>query len=102
MKYRTADYNSDCSQTGRMPANAALRSSTMSAILSITAPSFMLIGLGYVSVMTGLISRDTTRGMGIFVITIALPALIVRGMANRSLSESMDLDFLAGYGLASL
>ncbi len=102
MEYGTGTYNSDCNRRGRIPADAALRSSTMSAILSITAPIFILIGLGYVSVMTGLISRDTTRGMGIFVITIALPALIVRGMANRSLSESMDLDFLAGYGLASL
>ncbi len=72
------------------------------AILSITAPIFILIGLGYISVLTRLISRDTTRGMGIFVITIALPALIVRGMANKPLGESMDIDFLVAYTLASL
>lgn len=71
-------------------------------ILSITAPIFILIGLGYVSVMTRLISRETTRGMGVFVITIALPALIVRGMANKPLADSMDMDFLVAYGLASL
>jgi len=74
----------------------------MSAILSITAPIFILIGLGYLSVMTGLISRETTRGMGIFVITIALPALIVRGMANKPLAESMDVDFLLAYAAASV
>lgn len=71
-------------------------------ILSITAPIFILMGLGYLSVMTGLISRDTTRGMGVFVITIALPSLILRGMANKSLSDSMDGSFLLGYALASV
>ena len=71
-------------------------------ILSITTPIFILIGLGYICVMTRLISQETTRGMGIFVITIALPALIVRGMANKPLADSMDVDFLAGYALASL
>lgn len=70
-------------------------------ILSITAPIFILIGLGYLCVATRLISQDTTRGMGVFVITIALPALIVRGMANKPLAASMDVDFLAGYALAS-
>lgn len=74
----------------------------MSDILSLTAPIFVLIGLGYISVLTGLVDRDTTRGMGRFVITIALPALIVRGMANKPLKDSFDPMFLAGYGLASL
>jgi len=74
----------------------------VSAILSITTPIFILIGLGYLCVMTRLISQETTRGMGVFVITIALPALIVRGMANKSLADSMDVDFLAGYAVASL
>ncbi|MFT0849922.1 AEC family transporter [Achromobacter sp. F4_2707] len=74
----------------------------MLEILSITAPIFILIALGYVCVMTRLISQDATRGMGVFVITIALPALIVRGMANKPLADSMDIDFLGGYALASL
>lgn len=74
----------------------------MLEILSVTAPIFILIGLGYVCVMTRLISQDATRGMGVFVITIALPALIVRGMANKPLADSMDVDFLGGYALASL
>lgn len=70
--------------------------------LSITAPLFILIGLGYVCVMSGLVSRETTRGMGIFVITIALPSLIVSGMANKPLAATFDVDFLLGYGLASV
>lgn len=74
----------------------------MLAILSITAPIFILIGLGYLCVMTQLISKDTTRGMGLFVITIALPAMIVRGMANKPLVASIDMDFLLGYTLASV
>lgn len=73
----------------------------MSHILSTTAPIFILIILGYVSVMTSLVSRETTRGMGLFVITIALPALIVSGMANKPLQTSFDVDFLMAYALAS-
>lgn len=74
----------------------------MLQILSVTAPIFILIGLGYFSVMTGLISRETTRGMGLFVITIALPAMILRGMVNKPLGASLDTDFLMGYALASV
>lgn len=74
----------------------------MADILSITAPIFILIALGYICVMSGLITRDTTRGMGVFVITIALPAMIIRGMANKPLAESMDLDFLLAYAVGSL
>jgi len=74
----------------------------MLAILSITAPIFILIGLGYISVMTRLISQETTRGMGLYVITIALPAMIVRGMANKPLAASLDMNFLLGYIVASL
>ncbi|MFA7668838.1 MAG: AEC family transporter [Burkholderiaceae bacterium] len=74
----------------------------MLQILSTTAPIFILIGLGYLSVMTGLISRETTRGMGLFVITIALPAMILRGMVNKPLRASLDMDFLMGYALASI
>lgn len=74
----------------------------MASILSITAPIFILIALGYFCVRTRLVSQETTRGMGIFVITIALPAMIVRGMANKPLDASFDVDFLAGYAIASL
>lgn len=74
----------------------------MSAILAITAPIFILIGLGYIAVMTGLVSRETTRGMAVFVITIALPAMIISGMADKPLAASFDIAFLLGYGGASL
>ncbi|HLU79289.1 MAG TPA: AEC family transporter [Burkholderiaceae bacterium] len=71
-------------------------------ILSLTAPVFILIGLGYVCVTTRLVSQEATRGMGKFIITIALPAMIIRGMANKPLAASLDGSFLLGYGLASL
>lgn len=74
----------------------------MLAILSITAPIFILIGLGYVCVLSRLVAQDTTRAMGQFVITIALPAMIVRGMANKPLAASLEVNFLMGYALASL
>ncbi|HLU00416.1 MAG TPA: AEC family transporter [Burkholderiaceae bacterium] len=74
----------------------------MLEILSLTAPIFILIALGYASVMTRLISQEATRGMGKFIITIALPSMIIRGMANKPLAASIDGNFLMGYGLASI
>jgi len=85
-----------------MHTRAQQYNSAVLEILSLTAPIFILIGLGYASVMTRLISQEATRGMGKFIITIALPAMIIRGMANKPLAASMDGNFLLGYGLVSI
>lgn len=74
----------------------------MLAVLSITAPIFILIGLGFFSARVGLVNREQVRGMGTFVIYFALPALLFRALAERGLDEVLNWPYLAAYALASL
>lgn len=52
--------------------------------------------------MTKLLTREQTRGMGSFVITLALPALIVKGMAGHTLGTIVNPEFLIAYTAGSL
>ena len=74
----------------------------MLAVLSITAPIFILIGLGFFSARIGLVNREQARGMGAFVIHFALPALVFKALAERSLGEVLNGPYLVAYALASL
>lgn len=74
----------------------------MLAVLSITAPIFILIALGFVSARIGLLNREQIRGMGGFVITFALPALVFKALAERPLGEVLNGPYLLAYALGSL
>lgn len=74
----------------------------MLAILGITAPIFILIAIGFFACRSGLISRDQAAGMGRFVITFALPALVIRALLERPLAEVFDWYYVLAYGLGSL
>ncbi|MEC9483199.1 MAG: AEC family transporter [Halomonas sp.] len=73
----------------------------MLAIVSITAPIFLLIGVGYFAVATRLIAKPQIQGLGGFVINFALPALIIRALIQRPVEETFNGYYLLGYGLAS-
>ncbi len=74
----------------------------MLSILTITLPIFLLIAAGYLVTRTGFFSPDQVRGMGRFVIAIALPALVFRALVQRPLGEVFDARYLLVYGAASL
>ncbi|MGQ7956344.1 AEC family transporter [Pseudomonas sp. SP16.1] len=74
----------------------------MLRVLGITAPIFILIGLGFVSARFALVNREQIRGLGAFVINFALPALVLRALVERRLDEVLDWPYLAAYALASL
>lgn len=74
----------------------------MLAILGITAPIFILIAIGFFSCRSGMVSRDQAAGMGRFVISFALPALVIKALLERPLDEVVDWNYLLGYGLGSL
>lgn len=74
----------------------------MNEVLSVTLPIFLLIVLGYVATVRGLTTRDNIRGIGMFVIRFALPALIFRALSQRSISEIMNVPYLVVYALGSL
>lgn len=74
----------------------------MLAVLGITAPIFILIAIGFLACRFGIISRDQAGGMGRFVITFALPALVIRALLERPLADVIDWYYLLAYGLGSL
>lgn len=74
----------------------------MLSVLSITLPIFLLIGLGYVSTARGLTTKDNIRGIGVFVLRFALPALIFRALSQRAVADILNPKYLAIYGLGSL
>ncbi len=74
----------------------------MLQILSVTAPIFILIGIGFLATRAQLVTREQIRGMGSFVITLALPALIIKGMAERPFHEIVNVEFLLAYTAGSL
>ena len=74
----------------------------MLQILSVTAPIFILIGIGFLATRAQLVTREQIRGMGSFVITLALPALIIKGMAQKPFHEIVNIQFLLAYAGGSL
>lgn len=74
----------------------------MLAILGITTPIFLLIGLGYVARWSGIIQREQMQGVGVFVLYCALPALVIRALTQQPLEEIFKLNYLVAYGLGSI
>lgn len=74
----------------------------MFEILSITGVIFVIIGIGFVSVRGGLFSPDDMRTLGKFVVNLALPALILRAVSGRSLSEVANVGYLGAVLFGSL
>ncbi|SDM91829.1 AEC family transporter [Vreelandella arcis] len=74
----------------------------MLAILAITAPIFLLIGIGYGARWSGIISREQLQGVGVFVLYCALPALVIRALTQQPLEEIFRLNYLIAYGLGSI
>lgn len=74
----------------------------MLAILAITAPIFLLIGVGYTARWSGIISREQMQGVGVFVMYCALPSLVIRALTQQPLDEVLKLDYLLAYGLGSI
>ncbi|OBA00257.1 AEC family transporter [Halomonas sp. G11] len=74
----------------------------MLAILGITTPIFLLIGVGYAARWSGIIQREQLQGVGVFVLYCALPALVIRALTQQPLEEILRLDYLIAYGLGSI
>ncbi|WP_136068515.1 AEC family transporter [Modicisalibacter radicis] len=73
----------------------------MLEIFATTTPIFLLIGIGYLAVMTRLLSKDQVQSLGGFVISFALPALIIRALIQKPIGEVFNPVYLAAYGLGS-
>lgn len=67
-------------------------------ILAITAPIYLLILIGFLMTRFGLFAKADMRVFGKFVITLALPALVFRAVAQRPLAEVVNVGYLLAYG----
>lgn len=71
-------------------------------ILNITAPIFIIIALGYLSVRLKAIDPKHAKGMGSLVLNIALPALMFNAIASTPFQEVIMPHYLLTYGLGSV
>jgi malonate transporter len=74
----------------------------VSSILNITLPIFLLIGLGYGLVRSELFNAEQFRALGRIIVSVALPALIIRALSKGSVSEVFNLQYIAAYAGGSL
>jgi malonate transporter and related proteins len=71
-------------------------------VLGIVAPIFIAIAIGYVLAKSEILPKESIRGLGIFVLYVALPALIIKALVRSPLSELINLRYLAAYGAGSV
>lgn len=74
----------------------------MLTILGITGPIFLIIAVGFVAVRVGLLSRAEMRPLGVFVINVALPALLFKAMSAKAPGDLVSGHLLAVYTAGSL
>lgn len=74
----------------------------MLALLSIVAPVFLLIALGYGLGRIKLFAPEQVRGFGRFVMLVALPALVFNALSTASMTKVFRPDYLLVYALASV
>lgn len=71
-------------------------------VLAITAPIFIIIGFGFFASRWGLVNREQIRGIGTFVVTFAMPALMIKALSERPIAQVLDPGYLTAYAVASL
>ena len=73
----------------------------MLTILSITAPIYLVILIGYLLTRFGPFAKVDMRVLGKYVINLALPALLFRALSQRQISEIINIHYLLVYTIAS-
>lgn len=71
-------------------------------VLSITAPIFIMIAIGYTVVRTGLFDAAAMKVLGSYVVVLALPALLFKAISERPVAEIANPSYLAAYAAGSL
>ena len=71
-------------------------------ILTVTAPIYLAIGVGYLAARCGLFDKTELRALGKFVFNVALPAILLNALLQRRFGETLNLTYLAAYAAGSL
>ena len=65
--------------------------------LTIVAPVFLLIGIGYCLAKTRILNQSISEALGQFVYIVAIPVLIFRSLIGADLSAGVPLALWATY-----
>ncbi|MEZ5448918.1 MAG: AEC family transporter [Thiolinea sp.] len=71
-------------------------------IMLIILPIFMLIGLGFIAVKTGLVKVEAIPSIANIILYFAIPAVVFNAISKTHFSEVVEPYFLLAYALASL
>jgi predicted permease len=71
-------------------------------VLTITAPLFTLMALGFVAVKYQVLAQEAIPGIARFVLVFCIPAIIVANLAKNSPSDIFNSDYVAIYAIAAV
>lgn len=71
-------------------------------VLSVTGVVFVLIAIGYVSVLAGVFSAAELATLSKYVVNFALPSLVFHAISIREIGEFVDFGYLGAYLLGSV
>jgi len=71
-------------------------------IFAVTFPIYLIVGIGYLLTRYGLFSKADMRVFGKLVVNLALPALLLRALTQRSFSELLSTSYLLVYCFGGL
>lgn len=71
-------------------------------VLTITAPIYLLIAVGYCAVRFGLLQKSDTRVFGRFIFMFGLPALLFHSLTQRHEDAAIEWSYLLVYTVGSL
>jgi len=74
----------------------------MPQILSIVAPVYIAIGVGYLAVRKNVLTGPDLRMLGKFVVTFALPAMMFKALLQQDIGRSLHPTYLAAYLIGSV
>ncbi|HCT99392.1 MAG TPA: permease, partial [Methylococcaceae bacterium] len=74
----------------------------MLTVLSITSAIFIIITIGFITVRRGVLAASSARGLGVFVVDYALPALLFKALAQHPMGQVISIDFFMAYALGSV
>ncbi len=74
----------------------------MATLLTLIAPIFVLIGVGFAAVRLGFVSEQLIQALGGFVLNFALPSLILFAFLQQDLRETLNWSYVLAYAGGSM
>lgn len=74
----------------------------MLSVLTIIAPVFLIVALGYAALRWRYLEPPTLAALSTFVLRVAMPALVFSALTGAPLGETMDRGYIAAYCAGSL